>query len=303
MAQSTIDTNRDHTPMMQQYWRIKADYPQTLLFYRMGDFYELFYSDAEKAAALLDITLTARGHSSGKPIPMAGVPFHSAESYMAKLIRQGLSVAICEQIGDPKNSVGPVERQVVRVLTPGTVSDAAFLDDHHDNLLIALYAENKNYGLAALDISGGRFVLSQLEGDEALSSELARLKPAELLIADDWDHPLLRDYQHQLRRCAPWQFDVETSVRLLTEQMQTYDLHGFGCEDLPFAIRAAGCLLQYAKETQRAAMPHIRKLHVERREESLIMDAASRRNLELITNFSGGAENTLRRLDETHTGG
>ena len=163
MLPAAQETNHDHTPMMQQYLRIKADFPHTLLFYRMGDFYELFFTDAEKAARLLDITLTARGHSSGKPIPMAGVPFHSAESYLAKLIRHGMSVAICEQIGDPKTSIGPVERKVVRILTPGTVSDAAFLDDRQDNLLLALHAGEKYFGLATLDISGGRFLLQQLE--------------------------------------------------------------------------------------------------------------------------------------------
>ncbi|TAK73305.1 MAG: DNA mismatch repair protein MutS, partial [Gammaproteobacteria bacterium] len=257
----------DHTPMMQQYLRIKADYPTTLLFYRMGDFYELFYDDAHKAAQLLDITLTARGHSSGKPIPMAGVPFHSAESYIGRLIRQGLSVAICEQIGEPKAGAGPVERQVVRILTPGTVSDAAFLEEGQDNLLVALCARVACYGLAVLDISGGRFHLVEVQGDEALSSELARLRPAELLISEEWDHALLRDYQHQIRRRAPWEFEEETAIRLLTEQMQTYDLSGFGCQEMSAALCAAGSLLQYAKETQRAAMPHIRAIHVERREE------------------------------------
>src|SRR5579862_5068760 len=192
MAQSIIDTCRDHTPMMQQYLRIKANHPDMLLFYRMGDFYELFFEDAERASRLLDITLTARGQSAGKPIPMAGVPYHAAESYIAKLLRQGLSIAICEQIGDPKASTGPVERKVVRILTPGTVSDAAFLEDHHDNLLVALYADGETYGFASLDISGGRFVLQQVEGEEALSSELARLKPAELLVSDAWEHALLR---------------------------------------------------------------------------------------------------------------
>lgn len=305
MAQSSLDTStitRDHTPMMQQYLRIKADYPSTLLFYRMGDFYELFYDDAEKAARLLGITLTARGQSAGKPIPMAGVPFHSAESYIARLIRQGLSIAICEQVGEPKAGAGPVERQVVRILTPGTVSDAAFLQDHHDNLLLAVCAQNESYGLATLDISGGRFHLLEVTGDEAFSSELARLKPAELLISDDWDHNLLRDYQQQIRRRPPWEFDIETSVRLLTEQMQTHDLKGFGCQEMKLALCAAGCLLQYAKETQRAAMPHVRTIHVERREESLLLDAASRRNLELVTNLSGGQENTLVSvLDRTQT--
>lgn len=300
MALSTIDTNREHTPMMQQYLRIKADYPGILLFYRMGDFYELFYDDAEKAARLLGITLTARGTSGGKPIPMAGVPFHSAESYLAKLIRQGLSVAICEQTGDAKTGTGPMERQVARILTPGTVSDAAFLEDNQDNLLLALHAENNVFGLAVLDISGGRFHLLEVQGEEALYGELARLQPAELLISDDWNQSPT-GYEDEIRRRAPWEFDYATSVRLLTEQMQTYDLSGFGCEDLRVALCAAGCLLQYAKETQRAAMPHIRSIHVERREDSLILDAASRNNLELTKNLSGGVENTLASvIDHTH---
>lgn len=302
MTQSSIDTYGNHTPMMQQYLRIKSAYPHMLLFYRMGDFYELFYEDAQKAARLLDITLTARGQSAGNPIPMAGVPFHAAESYIAKLIRQGLSIAICEQIGEAKAGGGPVERQVVRILTPGTVSDAAFLNDRQDNLLLAVYAKENTFGFAALDISGGRIYLQEVKGDEALSSELARFSPAELLISDDWDHVLLRDYQQSIKRSPPWQFDYETSIRLLKEQMQTYDLHGFGCEDLTIALRAAGCLLQYAKETQRAHMPHIRTIQVDKRDDSLILDAASRRNLELVTNLLGTEENTLISvLDDTQT--
>lgn len=297
------ETERNHTPMMQQYLRIKAEYPSMLLFYRMGDFYELFFDDAQKASRILNITLTARGQSAGKPIPMAGVPFHSAENYMAKLLRQGLSVAICEQIGDPKASTGPVERQVVRILTPGTVSDAAFLQDHQDNLLMALYGESDKYGLATLDMSGGRIHLLEVVGEEGLSSELARLQPAELLISEDWDiQNSLTEYQQKLKRRAPWEFDFETSRRLLIEQMQTLDLSGFGCESLTHALCAAGCLLQYAKETQRAAMPHVRTLHVDRREDSLIVDAAARRNLELVTNLSGGEQHTLAEMiDETHT--
>lgn len=293
----------DHTPMMQQYLRIKAEYPNILLLYRMGDFYELFYEDAQKAARLLDITLTARGQSAGKPIPMAGVPFHSAESYIAKLIRRGMSIAICEQIGEPKAGAGPVERQVVRILTPGTVSDAAFLDDKQDNLLLALHAKEENhFGLAILDISGGRFHLLEVKGEEALNSELARLKPAEILLSEDWHSPLLNDYHDHIKRRAPWEFDEEASLRLLTEQMQTHDLNGFGCQEMMSAICAAGCLLQYVKETQRASLPHIRALHVEHRDESLILDASSRRNLELVTNLSGGHENTLISvLDRTYT--
>jgi DNA mismatch repair protein MutS len=302
MAVATTEINRENTPMMQQYLRIKADFPHTLLFYRMGDFYELFFSDAEHAARILNITLTARGQSAGKPIPMAGVPFHSAESYIAKLLRQGLSVAICEQVGDPATSKGPVERQVARILTPGTVSDAAFLQDQQDNLLASVFARDSKFGLATLDISGGRFHLLEVEDDEALVSELARLRPAELLVSDEWEHAALHAYHSQIRRRSPWEFDSEVAQRLLTEQMQTRDLAGFGCEHLSAAICAAGCLLQYAKETQRAAMPHIRAIHVERRDESLILDASSRRNLELVTNFSGGSEYTLASiLDRTHT--
>lgn len=279
-----------HTPMMQQYLRIKADYPNTLLFYRMGDFYELFFSDAEQAARLLDITLTARGQSAGKPIPMAGVPFHSAESYIAKLLKQGLSVAICEQVGDPKNSVGPVERQVARILTPGTVSDAAFLEDSRDNLLAALHCEGNTYGIATLEMSSGRFNLLQVQGREALQSELERLKPTELLLNED---VTLEMTIQGARRRAPWEFALDTAMRLLTQQMQTHDLAGFGCLDLPVALSAAGCLLQYARETQRTQLPHIRAISVERREETVILDAATRRNLELTTNLMGGTENTL----------
>lgn len=302
MAQSAQEIPTQHTPMMQQYHRIKADYPHTLLFYRMGDFYELFYEDAKKASTLLDITLTARGQSAGKPIPMAGVPFHAAEAYIAKLIRKGLSIAICEQVGDPKTSVGPVERQVVRVLTPGTVSDAAFLEDRQDNLLLSVHAEGDVFGLAALDVSGGRFVLLEVSGEEALLGELARLCPAELLISDEYHADWLQSREGQLRRRSPWEFDYEMSVRLLTTQMQTNDLDGFGCHDMRVALSAAGSLLQYAKETQRTAMPHIRAIHVERREESLIVDAASRRNLELTENFQGGDDNTLASvLDGTKT--
>jgi len=284
------ETTKQNTPMIQQYLRIKADYPDTLLFYRMGDFYELFFADAEKVARILDITLTARGQSSGKPIPMAGVPFHAAESYMAKLVRQGLAIAICEQIGDPKTSIGPVERQVVRVLTPGTVSDAAFLEASQDNLLAALHAEGDRFGIATLDMSSGRFNLLEVYGQEALQSELERLKPAELLISEELT--LLINSKSTCRR-PPWEFEIETAVRLLTEQMQTHDLAGFGCIEMGVALAAAGCLLHYAKVTQRGQLSHVRTIHVERRDDSVILDAATRRNLELVSNLSGGVENTL----------
>lgn len=302
-AMSAFSLQADHhTPMMQQYLRIKAAHQHTLLFYRMGDFYELFYEDAEKASRLLGITLTARGHSKGKPIPMAGVPFHSAESYIAKLIRQGLSVAICEQVSDPKTTVGPVEREVVRILTPGTVSDAAFLPDKQDNLLLAIFKQNECYGLATLDLSGGRFLLSEVNTDDALQAELLRLNPAEILISEDWQTDLFNDYQHVLCKQAPWTFDYDSALSLLIDQMQTQSLTAFGCEHMQAALCAAGSLLQYAKVTQRATMPHIRSIQVEQQEDSLMLDAQSRRNLELIINLNGGSDDTLLSvLDQTKT--
>jgi DNA mismatch repair protein MutS len=285
-----------HTPMMQQYLRIKANYPETFLFYRMGDFYELFFDDAEKAARLLDITLTARGKNAGRPIPMAGVPFHAAESYIAKLLRQGFSIAICEQIGDPKTSIGPVERQVVRLLTPGTVSDAAFLEENQDNLLMALHHHQNRFGLAMLDMGSGRFVLLECEGEEALLSELERLRPAELLVSEEYDIQWIFTkchFKNKTVRRPPWDFELETALRLLTQQMQTHDLAGFDCRDMSLALCAAGSLLQYAKETQRAQLPHIRAIYVERRDETVVLDAATRRNLELVTNLTNGTDNTL----------
>lgn len=298
-----MEARSQHTPMMQQYLRIKADYPETLLFYRMGDFYELFYSDAQKAAELLDITLTARGQSAGQPIPMAGVPYHAAESYIAKLIRRGLSIAICEQIGDPKTSNGPVERQVVRILTPGTVSDAAFLEANEDNLLIAVHTQDQYFGIAALDMGGGRIVLCEGEGASTLASELARFKPAEILLNEDVpSETIWQLYQHLIRKRHPWEFTFQSGYDALIAQMQTHDLNGFGCAHMTLAISAAGSLLQYTRETQRAALPHIRSIYVERREDTLILDAISERNLELINNFAGGNENTLSAiLDNTRT--
>jgi DNA mismatch repair protein MutS len=290
MTEQLNNTIKNHTPMMQQYLRIKAEHQDMILFYRMGDFYELFFEDAQKVSRLLSITLTARGQSNGKPIPMAGVPYHAAEAYMAKLIKQGLSIAICEQVGDPKTSVGPVDRQVVRILTPGTVSDAAFLEEGRDNILAAVHMQDERYGIATLDISSGRFNLLEVSGFEAVQSELERLKPTELLISEDATFKLS---QTGLRRRSAWDFEIETALRLLTQQMQTHDLAGFGCLEMSVALCAAGCLLQYARETQRTALPHIRAIHVERRDESIIMDAATRRNLELVVNLSGGQDNTL----------
>ncbi|MEW8692099.1 MAG: DNA mismatch repair protein MutS [Candidatus Thiodiazotropha endolucinida] len=284
--------SQQHTPMMQQYLRIKGEHPDMLVFYRMGDFYELFFADAEKAARLLDITLTKRGQSAGKPIPMAGVPYHAAEGYLARLVKQGESVAICEQIGDPATSKGPVERKVVRIVTPGTLTDEALLEERRENLLLAIN-EGDDYGLAALDLASGRFTLQQLSGLEALSGELERLSPAEILLDEDSTLPETLALRNGVTRRPAWHYDLDSAERLLCKQFATRDLGGFGCQDQPLAVAAAGCLLQYVEETQFGALPHIRGMRVEHREQSVIIDAATRRNLELIHSLSNQPQHTL----------
>ena len=280
-----------HTPVMQQYLRIKAQHPDSLLFYRMGDFYELFFEDARKAARLLDITLTARGQSGGQPIPMAGVPYHSVEGYLARLIRKGESVAICEQLGDPAKSRGPVERQVVRIVTPGTITDAALLDDRRDNLLAALYREDARFGLAWLELSSGRFCVLEGETHEALLAELERLRPAELL-QPEGSSPIA-GVQCSVRERAAWHFDSESSTRALCSQFGTRDLSGFGCDAAALSVRAAGCLLQYVRDTQKAALPHLRGLRREERADAVLLDAATRRNLELDISLADRPECTV----------
>jgi DNA mismatch repair protein MutS len=282
-----------HTPMMQQYLRIKSQYPDILLFYRMGDFYELFYEDARRAAALLDITLTARGQSAGEPIPMAGVPFHAVDSYLAKLVRRGESVAICEQLAESPGVKGPLERQVVRIVTPGTVTDAALLNERQETLVAALTREEARFGLAWLDLAAGRFTVLEGTGRNALAGELERLKPAELLLAEGSPDDDLERSGASLRRRAPWHFELSSASRLLTDQLGTLNLKGFGADELPLGIRAAGALLQYVRDTQRAALPHIRALNVEERTDALVLDAASRRNLELDASLTGNTDATL----------
>ena len=291
---SSLEKKEQHTPMMQQYLRIKAEHPDILVFYRMGDFYELFFDDARRAARLLDITLTQRGQSAGEPIPMAGIPYHSADQYLARIIRAGESVAICEQVGDPAASKGPVERQVVRIVTPGTITDEALLEERRDNLLAACLSDSEGHiGLAALDVSSGRFVVQEFSGQEALLGELERLSPSELLLPED--DPLGEQLSEQpgLSRRPPWLFDTASAERQLTAQFGTRDLAAFDCQHIPLAVGAAGALLQYVKDTQRSALPHLRGLCHERREDALILDAASRRNLELDYSPSGRAQYTL----------
>jgi DNA mismatch repair protein MutS len=304
--QTRTENLSQHTPMMQQYLRIKAEHPTSLLFYRMGDFYELFYDDARRAAKLIDITLTSRGQSAGEPIPMAGVPFHAVETYLARLVRKGESVAICEQIGEPGKTKGPVERQVVRVVTPGTVTDDALLEQRRETLLGAVVRhatkERVSYGLAWLDLAAGRFTVLECDGDAALEAELERLKFAELLVPEDQAAEFGAVTQGEQRVRPPWHFELASASRLLTDQLGTLDLRGFGADDLPLAISAAGALLQYVRETQKTALPHIASLTVEERGDALQIDAATRRNLEIDASLSGQDSATLfALLDSTVT--
>ncbi|MFD1801964.1 DNA mismatch repair protein MutS [Mixta tenebrionis] len=301
---STIENKNldSHTPMMQQYLRLKAQHPDILLFYRMGDFYELFYDDAKRASQLLDISLTKRGASAGEPIPMAGVPYHAVENYLAKLVQLGESVAICEQIGDPAQSKGPVERKVVRIVTPGTISDEALLNERQDNLLAAIWQDARGFGYATLDISSGRFRLTEPADREAMAAELQRTNPAELLYPEDFAAPELIENRRGMRRRPLWEYELDTARQQLNLQFGTRDLNGFGVENAQLALRAAGCLLQYVKDTQRTSLPHIRSLTMERQQDSIIMDAATRRNLEITQNLAGGVDNTLAAvLDKTVT--
>ena len=281
-----------HTPMMQQYLRIKAEHPGMLLFYRMGDFYELFHDDAEKAARLLDITLTTRGASAGQPIRMAGVPYHAAEAYLAKLSRLGESVAICEQIGDPKTSKGPVERKVMRIVTPGTVTDEALLDDKRDAVMLALKPDRKTLALAWLTLSSGRFAAKTIAADR-LGAELVRLNPSEILLPEGYLHADLNNLKCALTRRADWQFDAERGHRLMLEQFGVNDLTAFGIEDQPALQAAAGVLLDYARHTQRAALPHITGLVLEQDSEYVLLDAAARRTLEISETLRGESAPTL----------
>lgn len=291
MADNTT-TPRDHTPMIRQYLGIKADYPDMLVFYRMGDFYELFFEDARRAAELLDITLTQRGESGGQAIPMAGVPYHAADQYLARLIRRGESVAICEQLEPPGKNKGPVRREVVRVVTPGTVTDEALLDAREANRLVAVAADRAGgFGLAALEMGRGDFSVMRLADDEALTAELARLEPAEVLVPEDADNAASR---HPLARArSPWLFDAVSARRRLLDHFRVANLRGFGCDDAEAAVAAAGALLEYLQATQRSALPHITGLRTDIRDDALLLDAATRRNLEIERSVSGRDEHTL----------
>src|SRR5258707_10596286 len=288
-------SGQEHPPMMEQYLRIKAQHPDVLLFYRMGDFYEMFYDDARRAAELLDIALTQRGASAGAPIPMAGVTVVTLDGYLAKVVRKGQSVAICEQRGDPGKGKGPMDREGVRIVTPGTVTDEALLEERRDTVIACVYGQGGRYGLAWLDLSAGRFSVMELGSLAAFEAEVERLRPAEILAPDGAQPALARSSAEDWpwRARAPWHFELDAATRALTEQFRTRDLAGYGCEDKPLAIAAAGALLAYVRETQKSALPHLLSITTEERDAALIMDPATRRNLELDESIAGSDELTL----------
>ncbi|MGM7317462.1 DNA mismatch repair protein MutS [Idiomarina sp. ST10R2A5] len=295
---------QSHTPMMQQYLRIKAEHADMLLFYRMGDFYELFFEDAKRSAQLLDISLTARGQSNGEPIPMAGVPYHAVENYLARLVNMGESVAICEQIGDPATSKGPVERKVVRIVTPGTVTDESLLTEKQQNLLVAICPLDPKqpegeYAISSLELSSGRFWLTKAHSAEQLAAEMQRLEPAELLYPESISLAGLPLAKAKCKRRPAWEFEQQTAFMLLTRQFGTQHLEGFGIKNNEPTLAAAGAILHYVKETQRAALPHIQALVTEHPQDAIILDAATRRNLELQQSMGDGNTHLSAVLDKT----
>lgn len=292
-----------HTPMMRQYLKIKSEYPDILVFYRMGDFYELFFDDAKKAAELIDISLTHRGKTAGTPIPMAGVPYHAVDNYLARLVEQGESVAICEQIGDPATSKGPVERKVVRVLTPATITEESLLKGRRDNLLMAVTAHpNDIFGVASLDLTSGRFSTGQLNSAEQLQALIQQWQPAELLYPDGFSPSTLIDNISCAKRRPEWDFEKDTALRQLCRQFNTQDLSGFGIKDTHAGIGAAGAVLQYLKDTQKSAVPHLRGLQIIRLDDKVYLDSISLRNLEVIESLSGVQGHSLFDiLDQTAT--
>lgn len=287
---------QDTTPMLRQYYKIKNDYPDMLLFYRMGDFYEMFFDDAKKASGLLDITLTRRGKKgTGSEIPMAGVPYHSVESYLAELVAVGESVAICEQIGEPGKTKGPMERRVTRIVTPGTVTDEALLNDRRDNLIACVNYDPKDsvYGIAVINMSSGEFSLQEGKGSDYLTAELQRISPAELLYNECISREIFADLKTGLRHRPEWEFELSSCHKTLCSQFKTVSLDGFGVEQAPVALCAAGCLLNYVKNTQRTALLHIRAVRLIKDSDYIKLDPATRRNLELVVNLGGGTDNTL----------
>ena len=277
--------------MMQQYLHIKTEYPDMLLFYRMGDFFELFFDDAVRAAKLLDLTLTSRNKNSEDEIPMAGVPIHATETYLSKLLRLGESVAICDQIGDPATSKGLVERKVTRVVTPGTIIEDGLLQHNKENYLLAIDLSENLFGLAYLDLSSGYYIIQSCNSLDEMINEIDRIDPAEILIQEDEQIDL--DDKYTIRRIPSWHFEFENSVTALCKQFGTKNLAGYGCDNQKNSISAAGAILQYVKDTQKSALPHIDGLHVYRNDEFINIDSVSRKNLEIEQSIQGDTKNSL----------
>jgi DNA mismatch repair protein MutS len=292
---------QQHTPVIQQYLGFKQQHPEKLLFFRMGDFYELFFDDARKAARLLDITLTRRGQSADEPIPMAGVPYHAVENYLARLIRLGESVVICEQIGDPATSKGPVERRITRIVTPGTVTDEALLEQNQDCCLLALHSNKYGIGLASLDLGSGRFRVMQLANPDMLPAELKRISPAEILISENADPTLYSQASCRVTTRPEWYFDYKQASELLVRQYHLQSLTGMDIDGMVYAISAAGAALHYARETQCQDILHLQPVVVEHSEDGITLDSISRRNLELVQDLSGRKQNSLLNVIDTTT--
>ena len=288
--------------MMRQYLEIKSLHPDTLVFYRMGEFYELFYADAEKASRLLDITLTTRGQSAGKPIPMAGVPAHSVDQYLARLLRQREPVAICEQVGVPDKRKGPVDRKVVRIITPGTLTDENLLDERQENSIAAVYVNGSKCGLALLEVSSGRFYACDLPDTTELDNELERMAPAELLYPDDAD-PALYPQIKSISSCKvpAWYYDLNRASQRLCEVFGTHDLKAFGCSDYPTATSAAGALVQYVQDVHENALVHVDGMKIESYSNHVLLDASTRRNLEVEQSHGTGSDSLLHLFDRCAT--
>jgi DNA mismatch repair protein MutS len=288
-----------HTPVMQQFLGFKAEYPDMLLFFRMGDFYELFYDDAKKAARLLNITLTKRGKSGGNAIPMAGVPYHAVDNYLAKLIKLGESVVICEQVGDPALSKGPVERKVVRIITPGTITEDVLLNERVANVLLSIYQTNNRTGLASVELSSGQLSLTEIDSDESIEDVIAQYQPAEILISETHKLEISNSSNKTITKRPDWHFNQSSAETIIKEQYKVKDLKGFGCQNMTVAVSALGCLIQYLNDTQKTNLPHLQTPKINLANEILQIDAVSRRNLEIETGLVEDKSHTLLNVIDT----
>lgn len=296
MTKQTIFMSSEHTPMMQQYLTIKANYPDMLLFYRMGDFYEMFFDDAEKGAKLLELTLTHRGNAKGKPIPMAGLPYHAVDNYLAKLVKMGQSIAICEQIGIPGLTKGPVERQVTRIVTPGTLTEETLLDSHHENLLLAIHTEKNRYGLAYVELSSGNLRITECDNDNELNAELERLSANEILVNQKSENiPYLAQHP-SIKQRPQWEFDKQDAKRVICKQLDVASLKAFGETSHPLAITACGALMHYLQITQKQTLPHIKNITIEQANDSVMLDAQTLKNLEICQALNGQNNRSLLSL-------